>query len=181
MLAGSQSVPSTAVQLTPPDDGGRAQVPGFVGDTGLPLGPAQVPVQQSAEAKQMSPVWMQYEEAMLQTPPVQRPEQQSAPFAQTFPAVVQLPTTPPSVPAPIGAHFPVTHVPVQHTFPEAGQVAPIERHCAAPQAPFTQPPPQQSVLTAHVAPAVPHVPGANTHLFPRQRCAQQSLSCAHVA
>jgi hypothetical protein len=46
---GSQSVPSTWVQLTPPLAGGVAEhVPGFVAETGFALGEVQTPVQQSA-------------------------------------------------------------------------------------------------------------------------------------
>jgi hypothetical protein len=45
--AGLQSVPSTPVQLTPPEEGGGPHVPGFVADTGFVFGDWQVPVQQS--------------------------------------------------------------------------------------------------------------------------------------
>jgi hypothetical protein len=46
--AGLQSVPSTPVQLTPPDDGGGPHVPGFVAETAFALVDWHTPVQQSA-------------------------------------------------------------------------------------------------------------------------------------
>jgi hypothetical protein len=94
----------------------------------------------------------QNDEAILQVPFVQRPEQQFAFAVQTFPAVVHVGF------GVMGAHFPPLQVPVQQAFPETGHAAPIETHCAAPHAPFTHAPLQQSVLTAQAALAGEHAP-----------------------
>ena len=81
---------------------------------------------------------------MLQVPFEQRPEQHSVFVVHAFPAVVQLPPPPPPsappVPPPIAAHFPPTHVSVQHAFPDAGHGSPSVTHCAALQEPFTHAP-----------------------------------------
>jgi hypothetical protein len=57
-LFGSQMVPSTPVQFTPPT-AGMEHKPGFDAVTGWPLGALHTPPQQLAPSKQMSPFWMQ--------------------------------------------------------------------------------------------------------------------------
>jgi hypothetical protein len=145
-------------------------VPGFVAETGLAFGDWQTPPQQSAPLKQMSPFWMQYEDAMLQTPLAPHsPEQQGELLAQAFPAVVHdgVPV-PPSV-EPMGAHMPPTHVAVQQALPALGHGAPTVTHCVLPHVPSTPAPVQQSVSTAQPAPPLPHVAIEETHTLPRQR------------
>src|ERR1700730_2774037 len=114
---------------------------------------------------------MQYDDAMLQTLFVHRPEQQSEAFAHVFPAVVHTGVTvPPSRGEPIGAHLLPTQVSVQQTFPATGQAAPIERHWDAPHVPPTQEPLQQSVETPHFSPGLPQTAGDETQPVPRPRC-----------
>jgi hypothetical protein len=174
ICVGSQSVPSTPVQLVPPALGGRPHVPGFVGETGLALGELQTPPQQLAPSKQMSPFCTQYELAMLQRWFVQSPEQQSEPALHAFPAVVHAVTVPPSpVPpsgaATMGAHAPFSQCWVQQTLPATGQAAPMVRHCEAPQWPATHESSQQSVFTEQASPALPQTETEYAHALFRQR------------
>jgi hypothetical protein len=148
------------VQLTPPTFGGASHVPGLVDDTGDEFGDPHTPPQQSAALKQMSPICVQYDDAMLHVPPEHSPEQHSVFVVHVFPAVVhELTPAPPSVfPLPMGAHFPLMHVSVQHALPDVGHVSPSVTHWAALHVPLTHAPVQQSVATAHVPPALAHVP-----------------------
>jgi hypothetical protein len=147
-LAGSHSTPSTSQE--PP--GGTAQVPGFVADTGDAFGEVHTPPQQLVASKQMSFVCVQYDEAMLQVPFEQSPEQHSMLVEQALPAVVHVP------PLPIAAHLPAAQVSVQHALSDVGQAAPMETHWAAVHAPFTHAPVQQSVATAQAIPPPPQEP-----------------------
>jgi hypothetical protein len=175
-------VPSTPLQFTPPTEGGTPQVPGFVGETADAFGELQTPPQQSVAWKQMSPVCVQYDEAMLHVPFEQSPEQHCALDEHVLPAVVHPPPLPPSaLPPPIGAHFPPTHVSVQHVLPALGHGSPSETHWVAPQVPFTHAPVQQSVETLHEAPALAHAPIDDTQTPPRQRLEQQSELAAQTA
>src|SRR5580693_4373341 len=93
----------------------------------------------------MSFGWTQNDEAMLQVPPVQRPEQQLTLAAQVFPAVVHAGF------GAIDAHLPAVQLPVQQALPAAGHASPMLMHCAGLHVPLTQAPLQQSVLSAHAA------------------------------
>jgi hypothetical protein len=124
-----------------------------------------VPPQQSVPVKQISPFCRQNDEALLQVPLVQSPEQQSPSWAHLFPEVRQAPVVvPPSALLPIAAHLPFTHVSVQHAFvPAAGHVSPIETHCAPPHAPLRHAPLQQSVPTLQAWPPPPQVETDDSH------------------
>jgi hypothetical protein len=110
---------------------GVLQRPGFVGDTALPFGAAHRPPQQSLALKHISLFCRHQEDAWLQVPFVQSPEQHALFPVQALPDVRQVGVpllVPPSGRVPIAAHFPLTHVSVQHVFPPVGHVWPIETH-----------------------------------------------------
>jgi hypothetical protein len=125
----------------------------------------------------MSPFWMQYEAASAHRPFVHSPEQQSLGALQVLFAVVQ-----PGFPA-TGSHLPVEpQLPVQHSLPLTGQLAPIVKHWTPPHLPLTQDPLQQSVLPEQAAVSGEHVviDEAQAPVALSQRCVQQVAPVVHL-
>jgi hypothetical protein len=136
-----QSVPSTALQLAPPEEG-WLHVPS---DAPASVATVQTPPQQSSPDWQTSPFCSQNEET-AHTPAWQRPEQQSDALAHVLPSVVH----PPGFNV---AHEPAEHAPLQQP-PFVVQAFPFDVHAGKLQTPPLQSPLQQSVADMQAAPSL---------------------------
>ena len=162
------------VQLLPPRLGGCTHVP-----TVAPASASieQMPVQQSLSRAQMSPGWMQNEDARAQVPLVasQRPEQHCELALHVLPAVLHVVLSGVQV-------EPAPHVPLQQSA-LAVHAWLSETHWLAPHAPPAHTREQQSVDAAHPPPAGAHfaIDEAQVCVAASQTFEQQSALLAHTS
>jgi hypothetical protein len=118
----------------------------------------QRPVQQSASRAQMSPGWMQNDEASAHVPlaVLHKPEQHCALPEHVLPAVLHAVLS--------GVHIPLPpHVPLQQSaFCVHAWLSDV--HWFAPHLPPEQTSEQQSVDATHIAFAGAHIPIADAHV-----------------
>jgi len=136
--------------------GGAPQVPSVA-----PVAIVQTPPQQSGPCEQVSPFWMQNEDAIEQWPEAQSCEQHSELCVHALPDVLQDLLS--------AVQEPPEHVPLQHSAPPV-HACPSETQACAPHCPPTHESEQQSSDVLHAAPAASQLMGAP----PRQVLARGS-------
>jgi hypothetical protein len=139
-------VPSTPPLQKDAPAGGAPQVPSVA-----PAAIVQTPPQQSGPCEQVSPFWMQNDEAIEQWPDVQSCEQHSELWVHALPDVLHDLLS--------AMQVPPEHVPLQQSVP-AVQACPSDTHACVPHCPPTHESEQHWIDVVHGAPAASQLTGA---------------------